>query len=276
LGAPAVPVAGGCGHFFYLHVLQWCVVLGWKLVTLAAAVLVSFRLVCGAAASEKVLVNGIDFGFPPFGFVDKDGKPAGFDVEAVDWIAAKMGFKVTHQPTDWDGIIPALNAGKIDFIASGMSATAERAKIVNFTIPYYSVTQVLVVRADEARSLDELLTSGEKIGVQRGTVTAALLEELVKKDGYKFELVQYDSTDLSMQDLPLGRIVGSGMDSTIAYEVMKGTDYKVGGTFDAAPENYGYAVRKDDAELLNTLNEGLKLLMADPYWEELKAKWDIH
>ena len=250
--------------------------MGRKLVTLAAAVLVSFMLVCGAAASDKVLVNGIDFGFPPFGFVDKDGKPAGFDVEAVDWIAAKMGFKVTHQPTDWDGIIPALNAGKIDFIASGMSATAERAKIVNFTIPYYSVTQVLVVRADEARSLDELLTSGEKVGVQRGTVTAALLEELVKKDGYKFELVQYDSTDLSMQDLPLGRIVGSGMDSTIAYEVMKGTDYKVGGTFDAAPENYGYAVRKDDAELLNILNEGLKLLMADPYWEELKAKWDIH
>lgn len=250
--------------------------MGRKLVAFAAAVLVSLMLAGGAVASDKVFVNGIDFGFPPFGFVDKDGKPAGFDVEAVNWIAAKMGFKVTHQPTDWDGIIPALNAGKIDFIASGMSATAERAKIVNFTIPYYSVTQVLVVRADETRTLDEMLTSGAKLGVQRGTVTAGLLEELSKKDGYKFELVQYDSTDLSMQDLPLKRIDGSGMDSSIAYEVMKGTDYKVGGTFDAAPEDYAYAVRKDDAELLKTLNEGLKLLMADPYWEELKAKWEVH
>ncbi|WP_028588061.1 ABC transporter substrate-binding protein [Desulfocurvus vexinensis] len=250
--------------------------MGRKFVTLAVATLVSLMLACGAFASDKVLVNGIDFGFPPFGFVDKDGKPTGFDVEAVDWIAAKMGFKVTHQPTDWDGIIPALNAGKIDFIASGMSATAERAKVVNFTIPYYAVTQVLVVRADEARPLDEILKSGAKVGAQRGTITAGLLEELAKKDGYKFELVQYDSTDLSMQDLPLGRIVGSGMDSSIAYEVMKGTDYKVAGTFDVAPENYAYAVRQADTELLNTLNEGLKLLMADPYWEELKAKWDIH
>ncbi len=247
-----------------------------KIISLVAAVLVSLMLVGGAVAAEKSYVNGIDFGFPPFGFVDKDGKPAGFDVEAVNWIANKMGFSVKHQPTDWDGIIPALNAGKIDFIASGMSATAERAKIVNFTIPYYSVTQVLVVRGDEGMDLAAFLTSGKKIGVQRGTVTAGLLEELVKQPGYKFELVQYDSTDLSMQDLPIGRIDGSGMDSSIAHEVMKGTDYKVAGTFDVAPENYAYAVRKADTELLETLNQGLKLLMADPYWEELKAKWDVY
>lgn len=250
--------------------------MGKKLFALVVSMLVSMMLVGGAIASDKVLVNGIDFGFPPFGFVDKDGKPAGFDVEAVNWIAKKMGFKVKHQPTDWDGIIPALNAGKIDFIASGMSATAERAKIVNFTIPYYSVTQVLVVRADEKMDLNALLTSGKKIGVQRGTVTAGLLEKLSKEAGNNFELVQYDSTDLSMQDLPIGRIAASGMDSSIAHEVMKGTDYKVAGTFDVAPENYAYAVRKADTELLETLNQGLKLLMADPYWEELKAKWEVY
>jgi polar amino acid transport system substrate-binding protein len=86
----------------------------------------------------------------------------------------------------------------------------------------------------------------------------------------------YDSTDLSMQDLPIGRIDGSGMDNTIAKEVLKKDKLtKVAGTFDAAPENYGYAVRKDDAELLKKLNDGLKLLMADPHWKELKKKYDI-
>lgn len=247
-----------------------------KMVALLAGVLVSLMLVGGAVAADKVFVNGIDFGFPPFGFVDKDGKPAGFDVEAVNWIAKEMGFTVKHQPTDWDGIIPALNAGKIDFIASGMSATAERAQIVNFTIPYYAVTQVLVVRGDEKMDLAGFLNSERKIGVQRGTNTAKLLGELKKAHGYKYEIVQYDSTDLSMQDLPIGRIDGSGMDSSIAYEVMKGTEYKLAGTFDVAPENYAYAVRKSDPELLETLNRGLKKLMADPYWEELKNKWEIH
>ncbi|WP_126380626.1 ABC transporter substrate-binding protein [Desulfovibrio ferrophilus] len=246
-----------------------------KFMALVASVMVSLMLISGAIASDKVVVNGIDFGFPPFGFVDKDGKPAGFDVEAMNWIAKEMGFTVKHQPTDWDGIIPALNAGKIDCIASGMSATAERAKIVNFAIPYYSVTQVMVVRGDEKMDLAAFMKSGRKIGVQRGTNTFKLLTEL-KAAGANIEIVQYDSTDLAMQDLPIGRIDASGMDSSIAYEVMKGQSYKLGGTFDAAPENYAYAVRKADTELLETLNMGLKKLMADPYWEELKNKWEIH
>jgi polar amino acid transport system substrate-binding protein len=230
-----------------------------------------------AAAEEKVLINGIDGGgFPPYAFVDKSGKTVGFDVEAIEWIGKKMGFKVKHQPVEWSAIIPALEAKKIDMICSGMSATAERAQRVNFSDPYYKVTQVLVTKADSKATLEQMLTTNKKIGVQRGTVTAKYLEELAKKPGMKFKLVQYDSTDLSMQDLPIGRIDGSGMDSTIAKEVLKkDAKMKVAGTFDAAPENYGYAVRKDDAELLKKINEGLKLLMADPYWAELKKKYDV-
>lgn len=246
-----------------------------KLGLLLAGVAMALLLVGTSFAAEKTYVNGIDFGFPPFGFVDKDGKPSGFDVEAVNWIAKKKGFTVKHQPMDWDGIIPALLAGKIDFIASGMSATAERNELVDFTLPYYVVTQVLVVRGDEKASLEEMLTTGKSLAVQRGTVTAKLLEGLVKKPGYDFKLKQYDSTDLSMQDLPIGRIDGSGMDSSIAKEVLKGTSFKIAGTFEALPENYGYAVREEDNELLKTLNEGLLELMADPYWEELKAKWGL-
>ncbi|WP_428568437.1 MAG: ABC transporter substrate-binding protein [Solidesulfovibrio sp. DCME] len=248
-----------------------------KRLGLLLAALAVFVLAFGglAAAEEKVYVNGIDFGFPPFGFVDKDGKPTGFDVESLDWIANKMGFKVKHQPMDWDGIIPALLAKKIDIIASGMSATAERAQKVDFSIPYYEVTQVLVVPAKETASLDTLLKSGKKLGVQRGTVTAKLLEELVTKPGYKFEVVPYDSTDLSMEDVKIGRIAGSGMDSTIAQEVLKAPGNKVAGTFDAAPEKYGYAMRKEDKDFQDKVNKGLKMLMADPYWKELKAKYGL-
>jgi polar amino acid transport system substrate-binding protein len=246
--------------------------LGLILATLAALVLCFGGF---ALAEEKVYVNGIDFGFPPFGYVDKGGKPTGFDVEALDWIAKKMGFKVKHQPMDWDGIIPALVAKKIDIVASGMSATAERAKIVDFSIPYYEVTQVLVVGDKVKGTLAELLKSGKKIGAQRGTVTAKLLEKLSTEPGYKFELVPYDSTDLSMEDVKIGRIAGSGMDSTIAKELMKKPGFRIAGTFDAAPEKYGYAMRKEDKAFQDTINKGLKLLMADPYWKELKAKYKL-
>lgn len=250
--------------------------MGKKLLAVVFGLMMTLVLAGGAVAAEKVYVNGIDFGFPPFGFVDKHGDPAGFDIEAVNWIADKMGFEVRHQPMDWDGIIPALNAGKIDFIACGMSATKERAKVVDFTIPYFKVTQVLVVPGSEDMSFEDFLKSGKTIGVQRGTNTAIYLAELVKRPDTNFKIKKYDSTDLSMQDLPIGRVDASAMDSTIAFEMMKGQDLKIGGTFDAETEDYSYAVRKSDPELRELLNKGIKLLMADPYWEELKAKWNIH
>jgi polar amino acid transport system substrate-binding protein len=247
-----------------------------KKIALVLTLVFGLAVAGSALAADKTYVNGIDFGFPPFGFVDKQGNPAGFDVDAVNWIAKKMGFKVKHQPMDWDGIIPALTSGKIDFIASGMSATAERNELVDFTIPYYVVTQVLVVQPDDDRSLEQVLKSKDKIGVQRGTVTNKLLKKLQKKADYNFEIVEYDSTDLSLQDMAIGRIAGSGMDSSIANELLKTKDFKVAGTFEAPPENYAYAVREEDNELLRTLNEGLRMLMDDPYWEELKAKWEIY
>jgi polar amino acid transport system substrate-binding protein len=75
----------------------------------------------GGIAAEKVYVNGFDAAYPPFSFIDKNGKPAGFDIDSIDWIAKEMGFKVKHQPTDWAAIVPSLKAKKIDLIASGMS-----------------------------------------------------------------------------------------------------------------------------------------------------------
>jgi polar amino acid transport system substrate-binding protein len=90
-----------------------------------------FRLIAmvlftvGPVMAQKEYINGIDANFPPFAYVDKNGVPAGFDVDAVNWIAEKLGFKVKHRPMEWSGIIASLEAKKIDFIASGLSVTEE-------------------------------------------------------------------------------------------------------------------------------------------------------
>ncbi|HUV08513.1 MAG TPA: ABC transporter substrate-binding protein, partial [Spirochaetia bacterium] len=126
---------------------------------------------------EKSYINGIDPDFPPFGYIDKAGKPAGFDVEAVDWIAKEMGFKVKHQPTAWDGIIESLRSGKIDFIASGMSILPERQKVVNFTIPYWETKLAVAVSKDSSLSYEESMDGKHKMGVQRGTTAAMWIED---------------------------------------------------------------------------------------------------
>ena len=227
-----------------------------------------------AVAAEKVYINGIDANFPPFAYVDKSGVPDGFDVKALDWIAKEMGFKVKHQPMDWDGIVPSLKAKKIDIVASGMSITDERRKEVSFTITYYKVKQILVAKKDAKVTVEKALADGNKIGVQRGTSEAKWIEEnLIKKAGKKFELVQYDSAPLAIEDVINGRIIAAAMDDQPALDAAKKKPVKILGTFGMKDEEYGYAVRKEDTEFLKKLNEGLKKLMKSPYWAELKKSY---
>jgi polar amino acid transport system substrate-binding protein len=227
-----------------------------------------------AVAAEKVYINGIDANFPPFAYVDKSGVPDGFDVKALDWIAKEMGFKVKHQPMDWDGIVPSLKAKKIDIVASGMSITDERKKEVSFTITYYKVKQILLAKKDAKVTVEKALADGNKIGVQRGTTEAKWIEEnLIKKAGKKFELVQYDSAPLAIEDVINGRIIAAAMDDQPALDAAKKKPVKILGTFGMKDEEYGYAVRKEDTEFFKKVNEGLKKLMKSPYWAELKKNY---
>ena len=245
---------------------NWCAVL-----TLAVLCVLSATTVI---AAEKVYINGIDANFPPFAYVDKSGNPDGFDVKALDWIAKEMGFKVKHQPMDWDGIIPSLKAKKIDIVASGMSITDERKKQVNFTIPYWKIKQVLVAKKEAKITADQALADGKKIGVQRGTTEAKWIEEnLIKKGGKKFELVQYDSAPLAIEDVVNGRIIAAAMDDAPALDAVKKKPVKILGGFGMKDEDFGYAIRKEDAEFLKKVNEGLKKLMKSPYWAELKKTY---
>lgn len=250
-----------------------------KKVFYGLALALSFLLLFNAGAAcaqEKTLINGIDANFPPFAFVDKTGNPDGFDVAALNWIAKEMGFQVKHQPMDWDGIIPSLKAKKIDLIASGMSISEPRKKEVNFTNTYWKIATVLVVKADSDLTPETAMKDGNKIGAQRGTAEAKWIEEnLIQGQGKKFEVVYYDSAPLAVEDLINGRIVAAAMDEPPAKDAVKKKPVKIIGGFGMPDEEYGYAVRKEDAELLSTLNEGLKRLMASPYWEELKKKYEV-
>jgi polar amino acid transport system substrate-binding protein len=241
-----------------------------------SALLVSTVGLTGALAAERVVINGFDAAYPPFTFVDKEGKPAGFDVDAVNWIAKEMGFEVKHQPTDWAAIVPSLQAKKIDMIASGMSITPERLQAVNFTEPYWVVKQLLVVRDDSTLTPEQCLEPGRKIGLLRGSAESKWMTENLLKKGYKFELRFYDTTPLSIEDVANGRIDAAAVSDTALKEAKdRGVAVKGIGGYGEPDVNYGYAVRKDDTELLNTLNEGLRRLKASPYWQELVKKWEM-
>ena len=247
-----------------LKKLTWCVLMAAAMVMIMGT---------SAPAEDKVLINGIDANFPPFAYVDKSGKPAGFDVDAVDWIAKEMGFKVKHQPMEWSGIVAALAAKKIDFIASGLSVTAERAKMIDYTIPYWVIKQVFVVKKDSKLTVMDIQTGEKTVGVQSGTSEAKWLKDQVDKGKFNFKLRMYDSAPMAVEDVVNGRIDAAAMDDAPAADAAGKKPVMILGTFGMDEENFAYGVNKADQELLKTLNAGLKKLMASPYWKELIDKY---
>lgn len=231
-------------------------------------------LATAPARAAETVVNGIDASFPPFAFVDTDGKAKGFDVEALDWIAKDQGFTVKHQAVAWEGIIPSLIAKKIDTICSGMSITPKRAEQVNFTNPYWTVVNVFVAKADSTLDSQQLLTGGKKVGLQQGTAEETWLNDNRKTNpAWNFEARQYSAAQMAIGDVLNGRIDAAGMNEAPAKDAVKnGQPVKIVGQF-GDTEAYGCAVRKADAALLKKLNDGYKNLMASPKWEELKAKY---
>lgn len=228
-------------------------------------------------AAEKVYINGIDADYPPFSFIDKSGKPDGLDIMAVKWIAREMGFKVKHQPTEWSAIVPSLKSKKIDFIASGMTVTPERKAQVQFTTPYYKTVMVLVAKEGSRLTVDQAINGSLKWGVQRGTSEAKWIEDNFLKKGKTFKLQQYDSGPLTMEDILNGRIDVAAVSTSSADEFMlNGMALRILGPYGQPDDEYAYAVRKDDRELYNKLDEGLKKLMATPYWKELKHQYKVN
>ncbi|ADN35180.1 extracellular solute-binding protein family 3 [Methanolacinia petrolearia DSM 11571] len=222
-------------------------------------------------------IVGIDGEYKPYSYVDTDGNPVGFDVDSIKWIAEKEGFEVEIIPVAWDGIIPALMAGKIDMVYSGMTITDKRLEQVNFSIPYWKVNQSVAINDVNNYTMDDFMSGKYIIGAQSGTSGAQWVEEnlidtgIMPAENFKNT---YSTFPLVSEDLKNQRIDFAIYDKPPMLEAIEGKPLSIIGEIDTN-EEYGVAIRKSDVELLETINDGLTQLMADPYWEELKTEYGM-
>ena len=222
-------------------------------------------------------IVGIDGEYKPYSYIDTDGNPVGFDVDSIKWIAEQKGFEVEVIPVAWDGIIPALQAGKIDMIYSGLTITDLRKEQVNFSIPYWKVNQSVAKHDENDLTMDDFMSGEYIIGAQSGTSGAQWVEEnlidtgIMPAENFKNT---YSTFPLVSEDLKNKRIDFAIYDKPPMLEAIEGKPLSIIGEIDTN-EEYGVAVRKSDPELLETVNDGLTMLMADPYWEELKTKYGM-
>lgn len=229
-----------------------------------------------ATGAKEKYVIGVDGAYPPYSYIDKDGNYQGFDVESAKWIAQKEGFDVSFQAIEWDGIIPALQAGKIDMVYSGMTITPERQEKVNFTNPYLAINQTIAIRNDSKVTIDDILAGKAIVGAQRGTTGAIWIENNLVNTGKmpKENLKEYDNFPLVITDLTNKNIDASIYDRPSHLDAIRGKEMHIIYEINTN-ETYGVAIRKTDPALLATMNKGIGDLQQDPHWQELLLKYNL-
>jgi len=144
--------------------------LNLRLFMAAMAALLTFAVPAPAAEKAKPLIVGMELAYPPFEMTDPSGKPTGVSVDIATDLAKSLNRPVVIQNISFDGLIPALKTGKVDLVISSMTATAERAKSIDFSDPYISTGLCLLLKKDStAQGIADLDRPGVRVAVKKGT-----------------------------------------------------------------------------------------------------------
>lgn len=223
-----------------------------------------------ASAGEiPTYIVGTEAQFPPFEIVDSKGNVVGFDVDLLNAIAEDQGFKVEYLDQDFAGLIPALQTGNIDMIASGMTITEEREGEVDFSEPYITAGLALAVTTgnEEIQSVDDL--KGKTVAVQTGSTGFMKAEEL-KEAGVIAEIKDFPHVNEAIEELKIGgaEVMINDLPVTEAFIAAQPGIIKIVGE-PLNSESYGFAVRTGNTELLQKINTGLENVKASGKYDEL-------
>lgn len=242
--------------------------------TSAFAALFSVALATGAMAQDTVRM-GTEGYYPPFNYFDSAGKVQGFDIEIGNALCAEMKVTCEWVTTDWDGIIPALNSNKFDTIIASMSITAERAKAVSFTDPYYyNAARFIAAKDADIKGGLPADVKGKIIGAQESTLEVKVLKEFFPDSEVKL----YKKLDDALLDVESGRVdlVYAShfvLGAWLAKE--DGACCAFVGEASRSDGNMGtgIAVRHADKDLKDALNKALAALVANGTYEEIRSKY---
>lgn len=224
-------------------------------------------------ASKKipsVVIVGGDRDYPPYEFIDKDGHPAGYNVELTKAIAEVMGMKVEFRLGGWSEMRTALQSGKVD-VLQGMSYSEERAREVDFSLPHTIVNHAIFARLDSpmVNSLDEL--AGKEVALHR----SGIMHDYLVQKGFTGKLVLTETPADALRQLAAGKcdyaIVAIVPGMYIIRELKLTNLIPV--VRNVAAHRYCYAVDKGNEELLSRFNEGLAILKKTGQYEAIYNKW---
>jgi polar amino acid transport system substrate-binding protein len=226
-----------------------------------------------APAPAKVYVVGTDAAYAPFESQNEKSEIVGFDIDLIKAVAAKAGLEIKIVNTPWEGIFNTLAQGDRDMLVSAITITDERRQTVDFSAPYFDAHQLIVVKqASKVAKFDDLKKL--KVGVQTGTTGDEVVSKLLGKTNTSVR--RFESTPLALKELEAGGVDAVVADNGVVVNYVtnnQGAKFKMVNDAAFAPEQYGIAVRKGNAELLAKVNGALAALKADGSYDALYARY---
>lgn len=221
--------------------------------------------------AETVWKAATDATFPPFESVDvHTGELIGFDmdlVRAIDEYLTDVKIEIVN--VAWDGLIPGLLNGNYDFIAAAMTITPERAMAVDFTVPYFEASQVIIVRAD-----NDSIQGPEDLKDKYVTVQIGTTGDLYVTDYGIKRIGRFNTAPEALLEVQNGNAHAMVVDEAVAKEFVAANpgDIKIVGV-PFTDEAYGMAVKKGNTEVLTKLNEAIAALKANGTYDKIYQKY---
>ncbi len=243
-----------------------------KLTMMLAAILTAAALTaCGGSAKGNAITFGTNPEFPPFEFVTSNGVIGEFD--GIDMAIAKKigednGMEIKMESMEFDSLLVALQNGQIDAVIAGMTATDERKETVDFSTPYYTATQVMIVKEDSD------IASAADMADKRICVIQGYTGEVCVQDmGYTYEAFKKGTE--AIMELVNGKCDVVVLDSATAQKYV-GDNEGLKIVEDASAfesEEYAIAVQKGNTELLDKINASIEKMLADGTINDLAVQY---
>ncbi|GHD19396.1 transporter substrate-binding domain-containing protein [Tianweitania populi] len=217
-----------------------------------------------------VVKIGTPLDFPPFGSIDLNGEPVGYDVDVAKALAAKLGVKIEIVPVSGPNRIPYLQSNQIDVIVSSMGVTPERAKQVSFTQAYAGIEQVVFGDKNVSVNAPEDM-SGKSVALVRASTQDGVLVSVAPSD---VNIRRFDDDATVVQALLSGQ---TQLVATSSIQTMQ-IDKRDPGRFDVKfklpfEQRQAIAIRPGNDQLLTFINDLITEMKSNGELEALSQKW---
>lgn len=224
------------------------------MVCLSLVMVLAFFTGCSQSAEEEELVVAMELAYPPFEMTDEDGVPTGISVEMAYALGEYLGVPIRIENMAYQGLVPALKAGKADVILSSMTITEERAKTVDFSDPYAkSFLTMLVYKDSPIQAFEDLKQPDRKVAVKKGTTGHFYALEYLSDN----QISVFDKETACVLEVSQGRADAFLYDALTVYKNWQKHEETTRAVFTPFQEDFEYwgiAVKQGEPELLSEIN----------------------